>query len=307
MKRISAQAYEALREALPTITWNKRPYESFLRAALRDSPELLIQLDFGLRKRDVADQLVNYLIDHEDRYQDTAINLMLDVAAETEFRNIKQMKDPEERALRLHEAEDAVGRLRIKVAPYREASEAHARAAAKQQKDAANRAHVKQLSDELAAMRDEYTALHKSGDPHARGKALERLLSRLFLHFDMEPRLSYRLEREEIDGSLSFDTDDYIVEARWREERTGPDHMDRFAKKVERKGRNALGIFASINGFTSGALEEYESASPFIVITGDDLYLVLDGRVELDVLLRAKKRHVNETGDCYFPARDMVD
>jgi hypothetical protein len=35
MKRISAQAYEALRDALPTITWNKRPFESFLHTALQ--------------------------------------------------------------------------------------------------------------------------------------------------------------------------------------------------------------------------------------------------------------------------------
>lgn len=131
-------------------------------------------------------------------------------------------------------------------------------------------------------------------------------MSRLFLHFDMEPRLSYRLEREEIDGSLSFDTDDYIVEARWRKERADPGGLDRFAKKVERKGRNALGIFISINGFTSGALKEYQSASPFIVFTGDDVYLVPDGRLKLDVLLRAKKRHVNETGDCYFAARNLL-
>ncbi|WP_432073178.1 hypothetical protein [Streptomyces wuyuanensis] len=33
----------------------------------------------------------------------------------------------------------------------------------------------------------------------------------------MEPRLSYSLEYEQIDGSLTFDTDDYIVEAKWRQ------------------------------------------------------------------------------------------
>lgn len=151
MKRISAQAYEALREALPAITWNKRSYESFLRAALRDAPELLVGLDLNLTKRDVADQLVNCLIDHEDRYQATAVNLMLEIAAETEFRNIKLMKDADQRALRLQEAEDAVGRLRVTVAPYREAMESRTGVTERQRTNATKRAHRKQLADELAA------------------------------------------------------------------------------------------------------------------------------------------------------------
>jgi len=34
-KRISPNAYQALREALPVVFHYKRPYESFLRSALR--------------------------------------------------------------------------------------------------------------------------------------------------------------------------------------------------------------------------------------------------------------------------------
>lgn len=45
MKRISAQAYQALREALSVITWNKGAFESTLRDALRTHPELLGGLD----------------------------------------------------------------------------------------------------------------------------------------------------------------------------------------------------------------------------------------------------------------------
>lgn len=132
------------------------------------------------------------------------------------------------------------------------------------------------------------------------------LLTDLCLLFDMEPRLSYNLPHEQIDGSLSFDTDDYIVEARWRKEPTDRGDLDIFKSKVERKGRNALGIFVSVNNFTADALAQYASASPFVVFTGEDIFMVLDGRVALDDLLRAKKRHVNETGDCNLPARNLL-
>lgn len=51
------------------------------------------------------------------------------------------------------------------------------------------------------------------------------------------PRLACRLETEQIDGSLSFDTDDYSSEAKWIAEPVSRDTVDAFAAKVRRKGR----------------------------------------------------------------------
>lgn len=93
---------------------------------------------------------------------------------------------------------------------------------------------------------------------------------------------------------------------RLQERAQGDNHLDVFKSKVERKGRNALGIFVSVNAFSSDALAQYGSSSPFVVFTGDDLFIVFDGRIGLDDLLRAKKRHVNETGDCNLPARRLL-
>lgn len=39
---------------------------------------------------------------------------------------------------------------------------------------------------------------------------------------------------------------------------------------------------------------------------GADLLCVLDQRVRLDNLLRRKKRHANETGQCFFPVKAML-
>lgn len=308
VKRISPLAYQALRDALPTITWHKRAFESFLRDALHRHPELLAGLDFnGATKRETADTLINRLVEKDATYFATTLELMLDVAAMTQFPDVERIKEPSDRKLRLEQAHDAVGRLRTLTAPYRESAEAKTKSAAMKASNAANQAELKQFSDDLRALHDRYMTLHTSSDdPHGRGKKFEVLLTDLFLLFDMEPRLGYSLAHEQIDGSLSFDTDDYIVEARWRKTRAEPGDLEIFKGKVERKGRNALGIFVSVAGFTAGALDEYATRSPFVVFTGDDIYLVLDGRVRLDYLLRAKKRHVNETGDCHLPARILL-
>jgi hypothetical protein len=148
--------------------------------------------------------------------------------------------------------------------------------------------------------------LQRATDPHQRGYQFEFLLNELFLLYDLEPRLAYKLAHEQIDGSFTFDTDDYIVEARWRVDPADRPDGDVFAKKVERKGKNAVGLFISVNGFTEALRKVFSESTPFVIMNGADLYAVLDNRVRLDDLIRAKKRHANETGSCYLPASQVV-
>ena len=62
--------------------------------------------------------------------------------------------------------------------------------------------------------------LQSGSDVHKRGYAFEALLAKLFLLFDMEPRLASSLDREQVDGALTFDTDDYVVTRRSRSQAT---------------------------------------------------------------------------------------
>jgi hypothetical protein len=306
MKRISAEAYQALREALAVIVWNKRPFESYLRTTLRDNPELLAGLPFAEPKRVVADMLVDRLAQEEQRYQQAALTLMLEVASMESFPNIQQIKDEEDRTFRLAEAKSAVKRLRDVTERYASLLTERERVQADEDARSAQREAQRKFSDEIDALRLHFLALQDEPDHQARGRAFELLLTSFFALFDMEPRLAYDLDREQIDGSLSFDTDDYVVEARWRKDPVDRGDADIFAAKVRRKGKNAVGLFVSVNGFTKDALDQYREATPFSVMDGTDLYLALDQRVRLDDLLKSKKRHANETGDCYLPASALA-
>lgn len=303
-KKIAPGAYQALRDALPVVFWFKRPFESFLRTALRDSPELLAGLNFGEPKRIVADQLVGRLVANEGRYHEVTIQLMVEVGSMRRFPDLEKHENSKQLVA---EAEKAVAELQHwtkqhqEVLAERDRLEAEARATRAQQ-DA-----LRKFGQDLEALKTRFLEMQQTGDVAGRGSDFQGFLRDLFALFDMEPRLAYSLEHEQIDGSLSFDTDDYILEARWRKEPTSRDHLDVFAQKVRRKGKNALGLYVSVNGFTSDGLETYKEETPFMTMDGRDLFLVLDQRVRLDDLLRRKKRHANETGDCYFPATRLVN
>ncbi len=306
MKRISTEAYQALRNAIPVTTWYKRPFETLLRTALRANPELLAGLNFSDTKRAVADELVDRLIQREDKYQEVTLQLMLEIASLTQFPDLEQIKDPKDRALRLSEAKKAVADLKSVTNSY------SANIAESQKQEAARKAHaaqaaaVRRFSDGLDVLKSRFMDLQSETDTHARGYAFESLLADLFLLYDLEPRLAYKIELEQIDGSFSFDTDDYVLEARWRAEQADRGDGDIFAAKVHSKGKNAMGLFVSVNGFKSTFLERFKEQTPFTTMDGTDIYMVLENRIRLDDLLRAKKRHANDTGSCYLPVKELM-
>ena len=305
MKRISIDAYQAFREALATTTWYKRAFESLVKMLFRPEPELLAELDFGPSKRVIADQIVDILATREKRYQATTIRAMLELSAMKVFRDIEQLPEPD-CSQRLAEAKSSVAAL-VGVTNAFSAAVAEQERVERESRDERERIQgLRQFADDVTELRVRFLALHSAANPQQRGRDFEVLLTDLFKIFELEPRLAYSLDFEQIDGSLSFNTDDYIVEAKWLAGPVDRAALDVFDQKVKRKGKNALGLFVAVNGFTSDARDQYSQRTTFLTIDGSDLFFVLDGRLRLDELLAAKRRNANETGSCWFPASLLI-
>ncbi|MFD3473138.1 hypothetical protein ACFWWM_43890 [Streptomyces sp. NPDC058682] len=79
-----------------------------------------------------------------------------------------------------------------------------------------------------------------------------------------------------------------------------------FRANIERKGKNTLGLYVSMSGYSSDALAVYSYSTPFITMDGLDFMAVLDQRIRLDDLLDRKKRHASQTGHCYLPVTEVL-
>lgn len=258
---------------------------------------------FSDLKRKVSDDLIERLVEREDYCRDTTISLMAEIASIERFPDLETTEDS---PVRIPQAQAAVAEMKRWVARYVGALEERDRLEQETRTARSRQEAVRRFSDELHKLHERFLAMHGSDKPpQERGHDFQTFLSELFEHFDMEPRLEYTLDHEQLDGSFAFDTDDYIVEARWRKEPASRADFDSFAAKVRSKGKNALGLFVSVNGFTRDALETYREQTPFVTMDGTDLMSVLQSFVRLDDLFRAKKRHANETGDCFFPAQKL--
>lgn len=301
MTRISIASYENLREALSVVTWYKKSFERLVKGLLRGHPELLAQLSFSETKRETANVVVDILMNDERRYSALTLEIMGELAAMEIFPDfdrlekkdrLEKQRDAAQAVANLKtslekesSARDEVATTRRKIDEYRE----------KSQRQASFKASLGNLKKTYLALTQQQENLQE------RGRALEKLLNDLFALFDLEPRLAYSSNVDQVDGSFRLDTDDYLIEAKWTQKPLGRDQADIFAQKIARRGKLAVGLLVSINGFSEPLRAAYATSSPFITMDGSDLFLVLDSRLPLDEALLAKKRFVNETGSCHMP------
>ncbi|MFF5572489.1 restriction endonuclease [Streptomyces luteogriseus] len=302
-KTLNPSAYLALVEALTAIFWNRKPFQTYVRAMLKDHSELLPQLDFTATKREVSGQLVDLLRANEARYLDLTVALMLDIAAMETFPNLTSQVDADDMVAKATAAVAELKRWTTKQREVLAEREAHAATIAQSAKNAQDGRVFAQAHDD---MKQRFMGMHSATDPHKRGTDFERFINELFALYDMEPRASYVMEYEQIDGAFAFDTDHYVLEAKWWKDRIGRRELDVFKTNIERKGKNTLGLYISMNGFTSDAVAVYSFSTPFITMDGLDFMAVLDQRIRLDELIRRKKRHASETGHCSLKVAEIL-
>jgi len=304
-KRIAPGAYNALLEALSTVFWNKQPFERYLRIALRDHPELLGGLDFTGPKRQAAADLIDRLAEHEDRYQGVTLHLMLELANWKDWTNLRRQVDGAEL---LETATTAVQQLGIWTFQYGEMVDARDALAAEQAAEEAKSEQRRNVAAVLRELEQRFLAMHQETDHQARGRVFETLLNELFALFDLNPRRSFALVEEQIDGAFTFSTDDYILEAKWEAHPAARRDVDVLAEMVRRKGKNTLGLFIAVSGFSAQAVSAHSNCgSAIMFMDGTDLISVLSGMISLTDALEAKRRHLSETGLPFLMMRDILN
>ena len=143
-----------------------------------------------------------------------------------------------------------------------------------------------------------------------RGFQFEKFLGGLFEAYDLAPHAAFRLVGEQIDGSLQFQGQTYLVEARWQAEKMAEAELLVFSGKVGGKAEWSRGLFigiSSISGFTEQGLEGFARGKPtnIICVDGLDLYHVMNGGLDLRTVIERKARIAAETNRAYVPVREL--
>jgi len=108
---------------------------------------------------------------------------------------------------------------------------------------------------------------------------------------------------EQIDAAFEMEGWHYLVECRWRAKLANIRELDGLAGQVARSGRQTMGLFLSINGWTENVvpLLKQNPEKSILLMEGMDLRTVLSVPVDLRRLLKAKISALNLEAEPYFP------
>ena len=169
----------------------------------------------------------------------------------------------------------------------------------------ANRAASAETIDRL---HQRFLALFTEPNEQKRGLAFEPFLTDFFSAHGLDPRGSFRIVGEQIDGSFAWQGNTFLVEARWRAKPANAADLLVLRGKAE-KSEWARGLFISINGFSDLATPTLQVGrkANLIAMSGQDLVLILERRWTLHNALSAKLRHTGETAEAYKPLAELSE
>ncbi|MEK4509479.1 restriction endonuclease [Paenibacillus sp. FSL K6-2524] len=134
-----------------------------------------------------------------------------------------------------------------------------------------------------------------------RGYEFEKYLYNLFKQNNLEPRESFKIHGEQIDGSFCLNNEIYLLEAKWQSSQTNKNDLVIFNEKVSSKSAYTRGLFISHNGYSPQAVETFNSGRKvhIVLMDGKELAFMLERKTDFKTVLELKIRCLAEEGNCY--------
>jgi hypothetical protein len=283
--------------------------------------------DLILRKAAVPEPLIKRFLSERDpatgtkRSKRDAAAMILEEVAKTGqenevVRNLIAVAS-EFSAFHLSQDEFVARGVQQKAATYRgilEENEAKARAAAVADLEAAQRDRQKEQREmverQSKLLLAQFDELARSDNPQHRGYMLEDLLNRAFDLHGITVHKSFRRNDggEQIDAAFEFDGWHYLVECRWREQLADIRQLDGLTGQVTRSGRQTMGVFLSINGWSPNVIQllKQNPEKAIFLMEGYDLRAVLEQRIDMRRLLKGKIAALNLEAEPYRSVLTMI-
>lgn len=297
-QKISTQALIALKDALANIYWRKKEIRQFIELTM-ENPYIVSTIDWQENpKYESVSQLIDRMAARPDLYKNDLLKLFQETSNFNDFSHLKYWDTKGDLTKR---AKESVTKLRAQTKGYFDAIEELNKAAERRIENLEKVKQTISFSEKLETLKKQFFEIASIDNAQQRGYKLEKLLNELFHLFDLQPKASFKITGEQIDGSFTFDNDDYILEAKWQKAQVNAGDLYKFGGKISGKLKNTLGLFISLDGYSPDCTETGSSVvKSMILMDGQDLMLVLDGRIRLNEMIFIKRRHASDTGEIYY-------
>ncbi len=300
-KQLKPVLVSLIYDALLKCYWRKNALKQFLRSS-GVSSNYLAQLDQSEKKRAWLDRLFPLLQD-QVKGPELLMQMAKALAGMTVFPDLVGWEDTE---IKLSDARQAVSALADALGVESESDKAaRGQADLRKKSDEKLRTAGRQQSD-LNKLKSQMDTLALTLGTQAGGYEFEKWFYSLIEHEDIDFRRPYMTAGRQIDGSITVDGTTYLIELKFEAKQAGADAIDSHKAKVETKADNTMGVVVAMSGYSSVAIQEAsKSKSALLLIDFTHIYMVLDGRITVEDLIRRVRRHSSQTGQAYLPASEL--
>lgn len=291
---VSYALQEAIVQACGTVFWYKRPLKALLiRAGV---PKALVE-KYGDESKFI---LVRSVLSELDELGDAGVRVQRQLARE--LAAMRTVADPDNRAAGLAALTD----LRA-VAEREEVIESDDQKRAERDEQKRAREEGQRVASARAKGLAELNATFmllatQESEVQQRGYELERLLEKLFKLHDIDFSPPFRKGSvEQTDGFFKFGGFEYLIEARWRSNPPSVGELRSFSGKVKSRIESTRGLFVSVASFRPEVLAEGATLLNLVLMDGQDLALILEGRISLTEALRTKLDRAAQQGVLFYP------
>ena len=297
-QKISTQAIIALKDALTNIYWRKKDLRQFIELTIENSA-IVATIDWQEPlKQESVSILIDRMVTRQDLFQNDLLRLIQEVGNFSDFSHLTYFDKDGSLTKR---AKECVVKLRNQTKGYFDAIEELKKA---EERRATNIEKVKStmhFSQKLDDLKAKFFEIAINNNKQERGFQLEKLLNELFVLFELSAKHSFKITGEQIDGAFTFDGTDFLLEAKWQKELIPASSLYAFGGKITNKLKNTLGLFISIDGFSKDGIETNNPITKqMILMDGEDLMLIFDGRIQLNEMILLKRQHASQTGEIFY-------
>jgi hypothetical protein len=242
-----------------------------------------------MSKRKIAPLILNELEKRPDCHG--VVRAIVDVAAH--WTNFHLADDEFHARATVQKAREMMGTIaEMEAREERQRELAREEAAARIERE---RAGITRKHNELLLFMFDEMARH--ADPHQRGYLLQELLNRLFDLHSIHVVRSFQRNggAEQIDGAFKIEGWHYLAECRWRQKPADGRDLDGLLGQVNRSGKQTMGLFLSINGWSEHVIPllHQNPSKSIILMEGHDLRTVMSAHIDLRSFIAAKLAKLN--------------
>lgn len=293
----------ALKEAVIAVFWTKKDLRKVL-VRCRVPDNLIARQDWNDYKINIVTPILDEL-----NGSASGIEPLRRLAEETlQYKDGKHLSWVSDADKRMRDAERSLEHLRLLIKDH-DADIKQKRDDREKRQDQARHAKGAELfQNKLGDLKGRFLGYFQNPNRQERGYALEEILYELFDLFELSPRGPFRRIGEQIDGAFVFEREHYLLEAKWQKDPVNLADLRDLDGAVESSLDNTLGLFISLNGFSPDGLTAYlQGKRPRLVcMDGGDLIAVLEGRIDLTVLLQRKKDLAVEKRNIFVRVNEIL-